>query len=348
MAKTTIADVVTPEIFTPYALRETEQKSRLIQSGAITTDDEMNTLLDGGGLTFEMPKYDDLEDDSENIANEADPINHPGGVEDPAPSGIEAGPEIAVRMERNKSWSASKLSKLLSGDDPLSAIGGRVSDWWVRRQQDLFIATMNGVFADNDAAPTGTEHVQGDLTVSLATQNGGTYQEGLTDFGASAFIDATLTMGDSMEDLGMVMMHSVVYARALKNNDIQFETVSNNGEVIQVRTYLGREVIVDDSMPFAAGLYETWMFGAGAIIAGAGNPDMPTEIERIAGAGNGNGQEVLWNRVRWGMHPKGHAYVGATPSGGPTNAVISAAASWERRAKERKQVKIARLITREA
>lgn len=345
MAKVAISDIVVPEIFTPYAMRETEQKSRLVQSGAVVSDEEMNALLNGGGLTFEMPTYDDLDDSDENIANEADPQVH-GGPNEPTPSGITAQPEISFRMERNKSWSASQLSKLLSGDDPLAAIGSRVSDYWVRRQQSLFIACMNGVFADNDAAPAGSEHVQGDMTVSLAGLNAGVYQAGLTDFSAEAFIDATLTMGDSMEDLTMVMMHSVVYARAQKNNLIDF--IPDATGQIQIPTFLGREVIVDDGMPFSAGLYETWLFGAGAVVLGQGTPDVPTEIQRIAGAGNGAGQEVLWNRVRWGIHPKGHAYVGATPSGGPTNAVIAGAASWERRAAERKQIKIARLITRES
>ena len=346
---TAIADIVTPEIFTPYALQETEVKSRLIRSGAVVVDGELSTLLNGGGLSFEMPTYEDLDDaESENISNETAPINHTGGVVDPTPAGIVAGTEIAIRMERNKSWSATQLSKLLSGDDPLAAIAGRVSDWWVRRQQDAFVATVNGMFADNAAAPSGTDtHVQNDMTVDLSVLNGGVYSAGLTDFSAEAFIDATLTMGDSMEDLSMVMMHSVVYARAQKNNLIDFIPDATGAVVIP--TFLGREVIVDDGVPSpTAGVYETWMFGAGAILFGQGSPDVPTEVQRMAGAGNGAGLEVLWNRVRWGFHPKGHAYTGALTAGGPNNTVLAAAASWSRVFPERKQIKIARLITRES
>jgi len=144
------------------------------------------------------------------------------------------------------------------------------------------------------------------------------------------------------------MMHSVVYARALKNNLIDFVSDSVNNLAFQVPTFLGREVIVDDGLPASGGVYETWMFGEGAVIFAQGDPDVPVEVDRQAGAGNGNGQEILYNRVRWGMHPKGHAYAGATPDGGPTNAVIAGATSWQRRFPERKQIKIARLISRES
>ncbi len=342
---TSIADIIVPDIWAPYTMVMTEEKSRLIRSGAVVGDSEMTDKLNGGGLTFNMPTYDDLDNDEERVADESIRNTFTGGVPDPDPNKIATFNEVAVRLERNNSWTATRLAKLLSGDDPMGAIASRVSDYWVRRQQALFIATMNGIFADNDAAPGGTEHVQGDLTNNIS---GGAYVPGTTDFSAEAFIDTTLTMGDSMEDLQMCMMHSVVYARALKNNLIDFISDSVNGNAVSIPTFLGREVIVDDGLPAAGGIYETWLFGAGAVIFAQGNPDVPVEIDNQPGAGNGNGQEILYNRVRWGMHPKGHAYVGATPDGGPTNAVIAGATSWERRFPERKQVKIARLITREA
>jgi len=346
MATALLADVVTPEIFTSNTLRETEVKSRLIRSGAVVVDSEYSEQLNGGGLSFNMPVYDDLDDaETENLATETDHHGISGGSDDPTPAGIDALAEISTRLERNKSWSASQLSKLLSGDDPLAAISARVSDWWVRKQQDAFVAVVNGLFADNAAAPGGgDQHLQNDMTVDIT---GASYTAGVTDFSAEAFIDSTLTMGDSMEDLTMVMMHSVVYARAQKNNLIDFIPDANG--VVNIPTFLGRMVIVDDGVPSpSANIYETWMFGAGAILFGQGSPDVPTEVQRQAGAGNGAGQDVLWNRIRWGFHPKGHQYTGALSVAGPANAVLSAAGSWSRIAKERKQIKIARLISREA
>jgi len=223
---TSIADIVVPEIFTPYALKETEEKSRLIRSGAVVADGEMADMLNGGGLTFNMPTYDDLDNDVERVADESVRNTFTGGVVDPTPNKIGTFTEVSVRLERNNSWTATKLAKLMSGDDPAAAIQSRVADYWVRRQQACFVSVVNGIFADNAAAPAGTEHVQNDMTNDIS---GVGYTAGVTDFSAEAFVDTTLTMGDSMEDLSMIMVHSVVYARMLKNNLIDFIPDSVNG-----------------------------------------------------------------------------------------------------------------------
>ena len=238
------------------------------------------------------------------------------------------------------------LNQALIAADPLEAIAQRVGNYWTLRAQAAFIATMKGIFADNDAAPSGSEHVQGDLTVDVS---GSSYTAGVTDFSAGAFIDAITTAGDSKEGLGMVMVHSIVHARMQKNNLIDF-IPDARGEIM-IPTFLGREVIVDDGMPYTAGVFDTWIFGPGAVQLGMGAPKVPTEVDRSPSAGNGGGQETLYDRVEWALHPEGHAYVGTAPSGGPTNAATSnnlaAATSWQRRYSERKQIKIARLKTRE-
>lgn len=342
MAATRISDVIVPEIFTPYSIQATQEKSRIIQSNAVTLDAELSNLLNGGGLTFNMPFWRDLDsNDEENVSND-DPTIHS------APEKINADAEVQVRLSRNNSWSSMQLASTLAGSDPMEAIGERVSTYWSRRLQKAFIATMKGVFADNDAAPTDGEHVQGDLTYNVS---GSAFVDGVTNFGGSAFIDATVTMGDSQDALGLALMHSIVYARALKQNMIQFLPVSSNNLAQTIPTYLGREVIVDDGMPNNAGVFETWLFGEDAVRIGVGSPEHPTEVERIPSAGNGGGQEVLYNRVEWIIHPVGHAYVGTAPAGGPSNAAttnnLANAGSWKRVFQDRKSIKIARLITRE-
>ncbi len=207
---------------------------------------------------------------------------------------------------------------------------------------------MTGIFADNAAAPGGSDtHTANDMTNDVS---GVGFVDGVTNFSAEAFIDACVTMGDSMESLGMVMVHSVVYARMQKNNLIDF--IPDASGQIKIPTFLGRIVIVDDTMPVSSGVYQTWLFGAGAVRLGVGNAKVPTEVQRKPDAGNGGGQEVLHNRVEWCLHPVGHKYIGTAPSGGPSNATssnnLAAAGSWSRRFPERKMIKIARLITREA
>ena len=338
---TRISDVVVPEIFSPYVQQLTETKSRLVRSGAIARDAVLDADLAGGGLTFNRPSFRDLDDDADNTSSDDPDVNS-------SPNKIGTSTEIQVRLSRNNSWSSMDLTGDLAGADPMEAIATRVSDYWIRRLQAAFVATMKGVFADNAAAPAATEHATNDMTHNVSST---VFADGVTNFSAEAFIDATLTMGDSMEALGMIMVHSVVYGRMLKNNLVDFVVDSSNEQAIRIPTFLGREVIVDDGVPFTAGVFESWLFGAGAIRLGMGAPKVPTEVDRKAAAGNGSGQDVLHNRTEWAIHPAGNAYVGTPTAGGPSNLAtannLAAAASWARVFPQRKMIKIARLITRE-
>ncbi len=346
MALVKLEDVITPEIFTPYVQQKTEEKSRLIASGALVVDQALNEKLAGGGLTFNIPSFKDITNEAENISSDVEDDSITGGSANSAPKKIGTSQEIGVRLSRNQSWSSADLTAALSGVDPMESVALGVAGYRARRLQAAFIATMTGIFADNAAAPAGSEHVQNDMTNDVS----GTYQAGVTDFSTGAFLDAAVTMGDSMEDLGLVMVHSIVYNRMQKNNLIDF-IPDARGEVV-IPTFLGRTVIVDDSMPASDGVYESWLFGAGALRLGQADPMVPTEVERKPGSGNGGGSEILYNRWEWMIHPVGHKYAGTAASGGPSNTGTSnnlaAAGSWERVYPERKQIKIARLITREA
>jgi hypothetical protein len=344
---TRISDVVVPEIFTPYAQQLTESKSRLIASGAVVRDAAIDALLAGGGLTFNVPSWKDLDDDAERVSTDTVPVEYTGGTADPDPQKIGSATEVAVRLSRNQSWGTSDLAAVLAGSDPADAIASRVAAYWTRRLQAAFVATMTGVFNDNEAAPSATEHVQNDLTNDVS---GGAYSAGVTDFTAEAFLDAALTMGDSQDGLSMIMVHSVVYNRMQKNNLIDF--IPDSTGKVNIPTFLGHDVIIDDGVPRSGSVYESWIFGPGAVRLGVGSPNVPTEVERFAGAGNGGGAETLYNRVEWAMHPVGHKYAGTPANGGPSNATsannLAHADSWQRVFSERKMIKIARLVTREA
>lgn len=342
---TRVSDVVVPEVFTGYTQQETEEKTRVIQSGILVRSGLLDEKLIGGGTTFNMPSFQDLDNDEERTStdtsvpfSEAD-ASLPSGVERPPnPNKIATSTEIAVRLSRNNSWSSSSLAATLAGADPLAAIQSRVAKYWARRLQTAFIATMNGVIADN------TANYGGDYSFDAS---GGSFIDGVTNFTAEGFIDSTLTMGDSMEDVTAMMVHSVVFGRMQKNNLIDF--IPDARGKIEIPFYLGREVVVDDGMPVSGNVYDTWLFGAGAAVMGVGQHARPTVIEDKPGGGNGGGQEVLWNRVEYSIHPVGHAFVMAgAPDGGPANSDLDDATSWNRVYPERKQIKFARYVTREA
>lgn len=347
---TRISDVVVPSIFTAYAQNYTSEKTRLINSGIVSRSVLLDEKLAGGGLTFAMPSFKDLDNDADRVStdtsvpfSDADASLPAGVARPPNPNKIGSLQEIAVRLNRNNSWSTADLTAALAGKDPMAAIGDRVGAYWVRRLQLVFVSIVKGILANNTAS------FSGDYTMDVS---GASFVDGVTNFSASAFLDTTLTMGDSMEDLRAVMVHSVVYNRMQKNNLIDF--VQDSQSLIKIPTFLGREVVIDDGMPRTGNVYDTWLFGENAFQMGVGQPAVPTEIDRKAGGGNGGGQDVLYNRVQWSLHPTGHSWIGSpVDAGGPSNTGtanpdLDEAGSWTRVYPERKQIKFARLRTREA
>lgn len=359
MAAVQVSDVIVPEVFTPYLQQQTEEKTNLIDSGVLVVSPVISNLLAGGGQTFQVPSFQDLDaSDStgaENVATDSladiqtasfqngTPTDANRG--DATPQKIATTREIAARLVRNQSWSATNLSGELAGADPMSAIGSRVGNYWRRRLQSLFVSTFNGILADNAAAPSGSDtHTQNDLINDIT---GGSFIDGVTNFGADAVEDTLLTMGDSMNDLGAIMVHSVVYTRMKKLNLIDFIPDARGETNIEV--YRGMRVIVDDAMPRTGAIYDSWIFGQGAAQLGEAAHDRPVAVHTEELAGNGDGQEILTTRKVYAIHPTGHAYIqGALPDGGPSNADIETAANWSRRYPERKQIKFACLRTREA
>ena len=358
---TQIADVIVPAIFTPYTQQLTMEKTAIVQSGIAARDDFLDNLLAGGGLTFTVPSWQDIGDPAENISSDDPNTNS-------QPNITQTSAEVAVRLSRNSSWSTMRLATALAGADPMQSIASRVSDYWVRRLQRAFVAVAQGVFNTNHATNAGATPGLG-ITAQYGTQDdltndasGGGYSSGVTDFSAALFIDTATLLGDAAEDVTAVFMHSIVYAKAQKNNLIDF--IPDAEGHVNIPTFLGRRVIVDDGMPnpsgdnsngaaTSSGVYHTWLVGPASFRLGVGTPVVPTEVFRYPDRGNGAGSDILYNRVEWCIHPVGHAYVGS-PSyeGGPTNAAtannLAYSGSWVRVFPERKQIKLARLITRES
>ena len=339
MPLTQITDIVTPEVFTDYVQLLTTDRSAFIASGVVETSPFFDGLLAGGGQTFNIPHFKDLDNTPANISTDLEgDFGAPGN--NMIPLKTTTGREIAIRLSRNQGWSSADLAGDLAGADPMESIASRVADYWVREQQRILIASLQGVMADN--AANGGD----DMLIDITNGTGTVTAEHL--FSAEVFIDAVQTMGDAGEELVAIAVHSVVYRRMQKNNLIDFIEDSNG--VIKIPTFLGRRVIVDDSMPKILESpnfrFSSYLFGAGSVALGVGSARVPTAVERDERAGGGGGVETLHNRVEWLFHPRGFQFnVGSIVLESPTDTELRAAAGWTRSDTDRKLVKFAELRT---
>lgn len=332
MANTQISDVIVPSVFNPYVLNRTAELARFYMGGIISTDPMFDVLATKGGKTINMPFWNDLTGDDELLSDSGSLV----------PAKITAAQDVAVLLMRGRAWQVNDLAHALSGSDPMGAIGDLVADYWARRYQAAMVATLTGVFADNIANDAGDMSVDvGGATnadVSAATKMSG-----------DVFIDGQNTFGDALGKIAGVAMHSTVYNNLKKIDNISFERESDGAT--EITRYRGLPLIIDDGLPVTAATgtgagdapaeYTTYLFGTGAIALGQGGAPVPTETDRDSLAGN----DILVTRSHFIMHPRGIAHVAGSVAGSsPSNAELALAANHNR-VYERKNVRVAQIIT---
>ncbi len=301
MTVTRIEDVIVPEVFNPYVVQRTAELSAFVQSGVIETNPEFDALATAGGKLINMPYWNDLGGDDE-VLSDSSPLT---------PDKITAGQDIAALLMRGKAWAANDLAKALSGDDPMAAIGNLVAAYWARQKQKVLINILKGVFGSSSM--DGNKH-----DVSAETEPND------AAFTAETFLDATYKLGDAEEKLTAIAVHSSTLASLRKQNLIEYILDSNNQSIA---TYMGKRVIVDDSMPVSDGVYTTYIFGTGAIAEGNGAAPVPTETDRDSLQGN----DILINRQHFILHPRGVAFTNASVAGAsPSNAELATSDNWNR------------------
>lgn len=330
MAAATLPDWVYSNAFSTYSDLATKDFSKLIASGAMVESADLANFLAGEGDTYTARFALDLSGDSD-VSDDSNTAATPAPL-------VGVGQKIA-RLIRNKSFAYKSVIKEkggVPGDDPAKFTATSIGSYWGREADKLARQMITGVFADNAAAPTGTEHVQNDMTFDLTTANSSTYGAGITDFSIKSMELARATLGEWMDDIRLVLVHPTVYA---KFTDAMLDSFTRRGVTI----------IQSGSLPFGSNLYHSWLLGPGALqYAIVDAKEEAYELSRNALTGKGGGETTIITRKNLAIAPLGTSYVGSTASGQPTNTTLAAAASWVRVYPERAQIPIARLITREA
>lgn len=324
MAITTYSNMqIVPEKFTAYTLDRTTEKSALVRSGIATADNIAAQLINGtpaGGRFITMPHFDYLTGDDD-VFSESDV----------SVSNITTGSCTATLLMRQKAWGATDLSRVLGGADPMAAICNLVSDWWLEKEQAIYLSILKGLLDPDSGA----------LKDHVNNISGGSGEAAYISVGSA--LDTKQALGDHAASLGMVFMHSAVYTYLQKNQQITSEYDSDLK--INIDYYLGYRVIVDDGMPVSAGVYTTYFLGAGALIRQDGTPNgfVGTETDRDKlGA-----KDYLINRRCMVIHPRGLSWnVNATYPEGiyyPTNAMLATPGNWSL-ITDHKKVPIAALV----
>lgn len=343
MASTLLSDVIIPAVYMSYTGVDSPELTAFFESGVAVRNAILDNALTNGGTTVNMPFWKDLDPTTEPNYSTDQPTDIA------VPDKVVAGDMLARIANMNKGYSSADLVAQLAGSNPMQRIRDRFSTFWTRQWQRRLLATCQGVLAQNIA--TGASDMVNN--VALETTAGVT---AANLFSRAAFTDAVLTLGDAFGKVAAIAVHSVVYARMIKNDDIQFIRPSTIDPNIPISStggqpyFLGKPVIIDDSMPVVPGTtsgfkYTSMLFGEGVIGYGENLPLIPVEVYRRPDQGNGGGVEQLWERKAMIIHPFGYQFLSASVAGlSPTLAELKLAGNWNR-VIERKNVPLAFLIT---
>ena len=323
---TGIADVIVPSIFLPYMWQKSTQLSRLVQSGIMQVSPEFAELVTGGGATFHLPFWNEVNDAAQTLDDE-DALET---------RKLTSQKDMAVRHALGNAWSTNDLAVALAGDDPMGAVATQLANWWNKQHQTrVLIPSLKGIFATALAST----HVN---DISIADGNNAADGNLIS---ADAFIDTMAKLGDHWDKIEAIAMPSKPFFRLQKLGLI--ETVQLQDQNINIRMFQGREVIVDDTLPTVAGgtsgyKYTTYLFAKNSVAFGRStNPKTPEiEFDRDILAGD----DVMAVRSHFLLHPRGVAFTGSIAGAVPTQAELEDGANWTKRWTD-KNIPVLALIT---
>ena len=314
-----------PQLFLEYQQEELQDRNALVTSGLMVTNSAIQAEFSKGGKTIDLPFFGDLTGDSEILDDTA-------GL---TAATLAGDVQTGVRNMRGKAWKASDLAGELAGSDPMQAIARRTGQYWVRDMQTTLISVIKGLFATG--GPMVSSHAVGGTSTQLSQ---------------SVMVDAIAKLGDAGQELTGVLMHSRVYYALMKLDLIEPASTTSqldtrlSAQRLELGTYLGRPVFVDDTLPVDAGVgtggadvLHTYFFGPGAFAFATAPAKTPLETDRDSL----KGIDYLINRTHYLVHPNGISWVGNAAGNAPTNTELSTGTNWDKVFTDDRNIRITQL-----
>jgi len=342
MAETRITDIFDPEVFDSYSLDRVIAKSALIDCGLAVEVPRFNQFLAGPGTTVTAPHWNAIVvSDEPNVSGDDPAVTS-------TPKKFTTRTELAIRQSVNQSWSTMNLAVDIAGSDPMNEVLTQTTAYWNNDLQLRAFKTALALLLDSIA------NFSGDLVNDVSSVDAGSAVVDGNLFSADAFLDADATMGEYMGELSGFLTHPIVFNRMRKLDLIDFIPASEGDRLIP--TYMGARIFLYNNAPtvtYDPGggnlvRYYSVLFAPGSFGLGRGVGKNPSAIAYDEAAGNGAGQETLYDRKQWVVHPRGYTWTSSSMAGeSPTYAELALAVNWTRTVPvgDRERIGIAGLLT---
>ncbi len=298
-----------PEVFTEMMQEVDYWKTPVIASSAIVQDPSIMALIGDKGNVATIPIYKPLDAYEDGM----DALNNDGET-DNTPVEVAGDKQTCMMIQRMKAFKAQDFTKELTGADPLTNIRNKIAGYymqvWEKELMNITAAVMQ--------IP--------DLSSHVLDATGGD----LADPGM--IIDAEqAALGDMAGGLGLIVMHSAIYAAYKKLDMVEFEKYVTAGVIkqdIELPTIGGKYVLVTDNFTEDNGVYNTYLLGEGAFLSCDKN-NYANQYYTDYDAESLAGIERFFTKQGKVLHPNGLSLaVDSIAKESPTAAELGTADNW--------------------
>ena len=248
------------EVFTDMMQESDYWSNPILASGIVRQDATIMNLIGSKGNVATIPIYKPLNIHDSNMGA----LNNDGETNN-TPVTVSGDKQTCMLIQRMKAFKAQDFTKELTGADPITNIKGKIQGYYTQVWEDELMNIANGVLGVSALS----DHV-----VNLAITEGTVADK--NKINETTLIDAEQqALGDMAGGLGLIVMHSKIYAAYKKLKLVEFDkyTVGNaiqqeitlpriGGKLVKVTDYY----TVDTTVP-GFPVYKTYMFGEGAFLS---------------------------------------------------------------------------------
>lgn len=310
-----------PEVFTTMMQEADYWSNPILASGVIREDASIMNAIGSTGNVATLPFYTPI-----NLFDDGMAALNNDGKTDNVPVEIAGNKQTCMLIQRMKAFKANDFTQELTGAKPIDHIKSKVQNYYTQVWENELMNVLAAVLG-LDAM---SEHVT-DLSVTT-----GTVGEGNLINETTAIDAEEAALGDMAGGLGLMVMHSKIFANYQKRQLVEYEkyTVGNaikhditlptiNGKVV-----LRTNVHTVDTSVEGFPVYKTYLLGAGSVLGATKNnykEPYYTDYDPETAAG----VEMLYTKQGRVLHPNGFSLaVDNIANESPTLAELGAKDNW--------------------
>lgn len=313
--------VFDPEVFTDMMAEADYWSNPILASGVIREDASIMGAIGDKGNVATLPFYTPI-----NLFDEGMAALNNDGKTDNVPVTIAGNKQTCMLIQRMKAFKANDFTQELTGAKPMDHIKSKVQNYYTQVWENELMNELNAILALDAMA----EHVT-DLSVTSGT----IADANLID--ETTAIDAEeAALGDMAGGLGLMVMHSKVFANYQKRQLVEYDKYTVGDAIkreVTLPTINGKVVLrtnvhtVDTSVS-GFPVYKTYLLGAGAFL-GANKTNYKEPYYVDYDPETAAGIEMLYTKQGRVLHPNGFSLaVDNIAEESPTLAELGNKANW--------------------